>query len=405
MEECSCKRKQPSGLDLDLGIKRDLGDERFSFRRSRGESKIVIVTPTTKRTTHAAPAFIHFCHLACIVYKYTYIKEYPVVFSLAMKPNLSSHIKRGRQRLPSVPRLIKLSESVFGVLGMNPGPFALTGTNTYVVGTGESRLLIDTGEGDEDYLPNLMEGLKTCGAKRISDIVVTHWHYDHLGGVPSVVKRFETEGNPVRVHKYLPKTKETLFSGEGGRDPYMIWPEEKFEKLRDGQIIRVEGASLRVLFTPGHANDHVALVHEEEKSMFTGDNVLGVGTSVFRNLTTYMDSLEKMRQEVSKGDIRTLYPGHGPVIRDAAPGDTIEAYLSHRKTRIAQVRDALTSDWASAEDITRRVYPSEKYPEHLIRAATSNTVQVLLKLEHDGVAVRRANERDAWRCPPPPSSL
>ena len=38
--------------------------------------------------------------------------------------------------MPKVPDLQKCSESVFMVLGMNPGPFSLTGTNTYLVGKG-----------------------------------------------------------------------------------------------------------------------------------------------------------------------------------------------------------------------------------------------------------------------------
>ena len=109
--------------------------------------------------------------------------------------NLSKHIRKKAQQLPKVPDLQKCSESVFMVLGMNPGPFSLTGTNTYLVGkgtfrfvfnvdndrtefsskkTGKSRVLIDTGEGKPEYLTNLMEGMKSCGCERISDIIVTH---------------------------------------------------------------------------------------------------------------------------------------------------------------------------------------------------------------------------------------
>ena len=40
--------------------------------------------------------------------------------------------------------------------------------------------------------------------------------------------------------------------------------------LHDGETIITEGASLKVMHTPGHADDHVVLVHSEDKSMFSG---------------------------------------------------------------------------------------------------------------------------------------
>ena len=47
--------------------------------------------------------------------------------------------------------------------------------------------------------------------------------------------------------------------------------------------------------------------------MFTGDNVLGVGTSVFRDLHDYMSSLKKMKNAAIKDDVKMLYTSHGPL--------------------------------------------------------------------------------------------
>ena len=271
-------------------------------------------------------------------------------------------LTQGKQKAREV-EAFEHSPMVTSVLAPNPGLMSGAGTNTYIVGRGET-VIIDPAVADAVYIERVVREAGNRGRPKL--ILLTHLHIDHIGGVAPL-----TEQMGIEVAAF-------------GNAPFVT------RRLRDGEEISVGGATLRALHTPGHASDHLCYHFVEERAVFTGDVVAGFGTVVIAppdgNMLDYLNTLEKLRAL----EAVRVYPAHGPVVDD--PAAKLDEYITHRRDRERQVLDALESGLTELPKMVERIYaevPKALHPmAELSLLAHLQMLEAQSRVSHDG---------DHWR--------
>ncbi|KAL9086663.1 MAG: hypothetical protein Q9165_006982 [Trypethelium subeluteriae] len=255
--------------------------------------------------------------------------------------------------LPPLADVEQVTPRVLRILGQNAGKFTLQGTNMYIVGTG-----------------------------------------DHTGGVPDLIRMY-------------PKLVNSIFKNS---------PDRGQQPIADGQIFDIEGATVRALHAPGHSEDHMCFILEEEGAMFTGDNVLGTGSSAVEDLSVFLTSLHKMQDQKCK----IGYAAHGETIENLPA--KIACELGQKRRRERQVLQTLESPDSSAKKITVTKLVDELYGTNLDEQTKTLALrplmeEILRKLAGDGLVafeMRRREKRwfslecptaksDSFHCEPLPS--
>jgi glyoxylase-like metal-dependent hydrolase (beta-lactamase superfamily II) len=239
------------------------------------------------------------------------------------------------------------------VLAPNPSVYTLEGTNSWVVGE-DPAAVIDPGPDIPEHLDELA---RTAG--RVGAVLVTHDHEDHAPGAAAFAERV---GAPLHGFRLLGA-----------------------QHLRDGQRIDVGTVGIVAVATPGHSSDHVVFFVPTERALFTGDAVVGRGTSLIDppdgDLAQYLRSLRRMEELGAT----TIYPGHGPVVLDA--GAKLREYVEHREERERQVLATLADGPTTIDHMVATIYAG--YPEEVRPLAARSVLAHLLKLESEGRAERR----------------
>ena len=228
----------------------------------------------------------------------------------------------------------------------NPGPFTLSGTNTWVIGR-DPCWIVDPGPALDDHVAAILaEAARRGGA---AGIALTHSHGDHTEAVAAVAGATDA---PVAA---------MAFATAG-------------VTLADGDVF----GPLTAVATPGHAPDHLAFV--AGGACFTGDAVLGEG-SVFvapdpGALRGYLAALGRLRGM----ELDLLCPGHGPPVED--PAAKLDQYVAHRLDRERRLVDALADGLRSSDALLDRVW--NDVPAPLRPAAAVTLAAHVDKLAEEG---------------------
>jgi glyoxylase-like metal-dependent hydrolase (beta-lactamase superfamily II) len=273
--------------------------------------------------------------------------------------------------IPGVPSA--LSPLVRRIVAPNPGPFTGPGTNTYLVGIDEVAV-IDPGPDDATHIDAIVGASMR---ERVRWVVLSHTHPDHSPGTKRLVDA--TGAEVLAYGKRMDK--------DGAVVPDTV--------IGEGDTIEGTEFGIEVLHTPGHAPNHLCFVLEEERVLFTGDNVLDGMFSVINparggDMTTYLATLARLE----KLRVSRICPGHGDVIDE--PRARIQEYVAHRRDRERQVLKVLKAGPARVADIVTTLYGDQELPPKLVEAAGWQVHAHLLKLKAEG-KVAGSSVKSAWK--------
>ena len=253
---------------------------------------------------------------------------------------------------------VGLLKNLLRLTAANPGLMTGPGTNSYLVGDADTGFMaIDPGPADALHLERLWR--EAGGDIRI--ILCTHSHPDHSPGARPL---------------------QALCAEHGKRPPILGLPSAPSARaasefvpdrvLQDGELLVLQGGdqvhTLQVMFTPGHAANHLCLILLEDGLLFSGDHILNGSTTIVDppdgDMSAYLESLDRLDAACVQHDIQFILPAHGYVLGQARAA--IAQLKAHRLKREAKVLAAMRSkpdgsleDWVALayQDVPPRLWP------------------------------------------------
>lgn len=166
--------------------------------------------------------------------------------------------------------------------------------------------LIDVGT--NDFVLNEIDNLASgVGKKKISNVILTHEHFDHAGALQSIIKQY----SPDRIF------------GRGTVKGITDFAE-------DGMKIRIADEIAEILFTPGHSNDSICIYFEKSKVIFSGDTPLNIKSTGGSYNMVFLEALYRLKNL----DIQSIYSGHDEPILVSAKELIEKTYINVKNSNV-----------------------------------------------------------------------
>jgi glyoxylase-like metal-dependent hydrolase (beta-lactamase superfamily II) len=299
-----------------------------------------------------------------------------------------------------------------------PLPWALDHVHCYALAAPEGWTIVDAGLGTYATLAWWEDVLAGLGHPAVGQLVLTHYHPDHLGASAGLARLTGTreiiegrldralsvagweEAEDAEFERYLrdhgmpADLAAASTRAETGTAVELAVPTRLVD---EGDVLDAGGRRWRVLHLPGHADGHIALYDEHGGRLLGGDVLLDeITPNVGRWPDTAPDPLgrylETLRRVAGLAPA-VVYPGHGPVIRAAA--ERASEIAGHHDERLAVTAAALAEGAESAFETAQVIWREEPLGFHEQRFALVEAISHLERLAAVGRAVQHRPAR--WR--------
>jgi len=185
-------------------------------------------------------------------------------------------------------------------------------SNIFVI-TGKNPTIIDCGTGlHNQYVEEKIR--KILDPVKVKQIILTHEHFDHCGGVRKIHELTEKTAK-IFAHEYavgkIENGESDFASMLGGKMPKM--PVDV--KIKEGDCLNIGDEEFSVLNTPGHTPGCICLYSKFNKTLFSGDTVFSHGSFGRYDFPGGDASqLKKSIERLAKLDVKNLYPGHESIV-------------------------------------------------------------------------------------------
>lgn len=206
-------------------------------------------------------------------------------------------------------------------------------SNVYLLNDG--KVLIDTGNA-EGLVSRLDEEFDVS---KIEKIILTHSHFDHVGGLTELLHWCNPE---ILAHRnalpliHFGEYSFTKLMESSGRA-------EKLVSLRGGEKIPAGEFELEIIHIPGHTMGHIAVYERNTRTLFSGDTVFPVQpeTNMISAPDPRLGDIDQIVNSLKRllhYDVKNLLPGHMEVVFEAG-GEHIKNSLFHTIKEVEKVED------------------------------------------------------------------
>lgn len=201
-------------------------------------------------------------------------------------------------------------------------------SNIYLV-LGEIPTIIDTGTGF--YSKMIIDTIqKVLPLTKVQQILLTHEHFDHVGGVKDIV---EATKGAARIYAH----KDIVLKLKAGKSTFAemlggVMPKIDVDiPLTESQSLTLGDEIFDVLFTPGHSIGSLCFYSKNSQALFSGDTIFahgGFGRYDFPggDFDLLLNSIERL----STLKVTDIYPGHGPIVETNGQDHVLQALCSIR---------------------------------------------------------------------------